>query len=76
MAHVEQLARQGLNDDSVSEAGGVIPRTTTALEDLGAQASIENGVSRIVTAYTSIAGHRTQKPREIFSLAQSFLLDG
>lgn len=76
MAQVEHLARQGLNDDSVSEAGGVIPRTTIALKDLGAQASIENGVNRIVSAYTSIAGHRTQKPREIFSLAQSLLLDG
>jgi hypothetical protein len=75
MASIEGLARNDLNDDSVSEAGGVIPRTATALKDLGAQASIENGVTRIITAYTSITSHRTHKTREISSLAHSLLMD-
>lgn len=74
IAKLEALAR-GLDDDSVSEAGGVIPRTTAALKDLGGQASIEQGVSRMITAYTSIAGHRTHKGREIFSMVQLWLRD-
>jgi hypothetical protein len=75
MGNIEALASRGLGDDTVSEAGGVIPRTTTALKDLGAQASIENGATRIITAYTSIASHRTHEIREVFSLAHSLLLD-
>jgi hypothetical protein len=75
MGNIEALARRGLDDDTVSEAGGVIPRTTTALKDLGAQASIENGATRIITAYTSVGSHRTHKIREVFSLAHSLLLD-
>ncbi|ERF74463.1 hypothetical protein EPUS_03901 [Endocarpon pusillum Z07020] len=75
MTNIEALARQCLNDDSVSEAGGVVLRTTLALQDLGPQSSIENGVTRMTTAYTSIAMHRTQKTREIYSVAHSLLLD-
>ena len=75
MANIEGLARNDLNNDSVSEAGGVIPRTMTRLKDLGAQASIENGVTRIITAYTSITSHRTRQTKEIFSLAHSLLMD-
>ena len=75
MANIEALARLGLDDDSVSEAGGVISRTTTALKDLGAQASIENGATRMITAYTSVASHRVHKTGEIFLLAHSLLLD-
>lgn len=75
MTNIEALARQCLNDDSVSEAGGVVLRTTVALQDLGPQSSIENGVTRMTTAYMSVASHRTQKTREIYSLAHSLLLD-
>ena len=75
MTNIEALARQCLNDDSVSEAGGVVLRTTVALQDLGPQSSIENGVTRMTTAYTSVASHRTQKTREIYSVAHSLLLD-
>lgn len=75
MTNIEALARQGLNDDSVSEAGGVVSRTTVALQDLGPQSSIENGVTRMTSAYTSVANHRTQKTREIHSIAHSLLMD-
>lgn len=75
MAYVEALAQQSLDGDSVSEAGGVISRTALALKDLGAQASIENGVRRIMTAYTTSASHRARQAREIFSLAHSLFLD-
>ena len=75
MAKIETLARQGLDDESVSEARGVIPRMMAGLKDLGPQASIENGATRIITAYTSVANHRAQKTRQICLLAQSLLLD-
>ncbi len=75
MVNIEALARQALDDDSVSEAGGVVSRTTVALQDLGPQSSIENGVARMTSAYTSVASHRTQKTREIYLLAHSLLLD-
>jgi hypothetical protein len=75
MANIEALARPGLNGDPVSEAGGVVSRTMAGLKDLGPQASIENGATRIITAYTSVANHRTQKTREICLLAQSLLQD-
>lgn len=73
LAAIESLARQGLNEDAFSEAGGVVSRTTTLLKDLGPQASLENGATRIATAYTSMANHRAHKPREILNLAQSLL---
>jgi hypothetical protein len=75
MGNIEALARRGLDDDSISEGEGIVPRTTIALQDLGAQASIENGATRMITAYTSMASHRTHKTRETSSLAQSLLLD-
>ena len=75
MANIEGLARRELDDDSVSEAGGIITRTTAALRDLGAQASIESGVTRIITAFASITSHRTHKTREISSQAHSLLID-
>lgn len=74
MAKVEALAR-GLHDDSVSEAGGVVSRTVTALRDLGAQSSIEQGVTRVMTAYTSIVSHRMHKGRELLSTTQCLLRD-
>lgn len=75
MVHIEALASRGLDDDSVSEGGGVIFRTINSLKDLGAQASIENGATRMITAFGSMATHRTHKTKEIFSLAHSLLSD-
>jgi hypothetical protein len=75
MAHIEALARRGLDEEAVSEAGGIVTRTTAALKYLGPQSSIENGATRMITAFTSIASHRTRKTREIFSLAHTLLLE-
>lgn len=75
MAHIEALANRSLDGDSVSEAGGVISRTISGLKDLGGQSNIENGATRMITAYGTMTSHRTHKTREIFSLAHSLLLD-
>ena len=74
IADIEGLTRTpNRNDDALSENGGVIPRTTNALKNLGAQASIENGVTRIITAHASMSTHRTHKTRELFSHSHSLL---
>lgn len=72
---IERLSRDAQHpDDVLSEGGGIIPRTTTALRDLGPpQSNIEYGVTRMVTAYTSMATHRTHKQREIFAQSHSLM---
>src|SRR5947209_5042827 len=54
---IETVTRMSMNTDTLSEDGGVIKRTTNALKDLGPQSNIENGVTRLITAYTSMATH-------------------
>jgi hypothetical protein len=72
---IEKLARDGqYADDTLSEGGGVVKRTLVALRDLGPpQSNIEYGVTRMVTAYTSMATHRTHKQRDIFAQSHSLL---
>ncbi|MBA7496466.1 hypothetical protein ES702_07074 [subsurface metagenome] len=66
MHDLEEITRITSNADTLSESGGVIPRTAAALRDnLGAQAEIENTISRLATAYTSLSTHRTYQGREI-----------
>ena len=71
---VEKVARMSSNpSDALSEEGGVILRTSKALKSLGPQSSIETGTTRLITAYTSMATHRTFKTRELFTQAHSLL---
>ena len=68
ISDIESLTRMSMHsDDTLSEAGGIIPRTTLALRDLGAQSSIENSATRLMTAYTSMSTHRTHKTRDLLS---------
>ncbi|KAK5940741.1 hypothetical protein PMZ80_007158 [Knufia obscura] len=63
---VEEITRISANADAMSESGGVIERTTSALKDnLGARFTIENSAQRLSTAYTSMATHRSHQHREI-----------
>ena len=75
MREIEKLARDFQHsDDAVSEGGGVVKRTVAALRDLGPpQSNIEYGVTRMVTAYTSMATHRTHKQRDVFAQSHSLL---
>ena len=72
---IEKLSRDGkYTDDALSEGGGVIKRTVAGLRELGPpQSNIEYGITRMVTAYTSMATHRTHKQREVFAQSHSLL---
>lgn len=74
ISDIESLIRISTHtDDVLGENGGIITRTTTALKDLGPQASIENGTTRLITAYTSMSTHRTHKTKELLSQSHSLL---
>lgn len=72
MHDFEEITRITSNADTLSESGGVIPRTAAALKNsLNTQTTIENTVSRLVTAYTSLSSHRSRQGREILIASHS-----
>lgn len=74
MHDLEEITRITSNADAVSESGGVISRTAMALRDgLSAQTTIENTVSRLVTAYTSLSSHRSHQGREIMTASHAVM---
>jgi hypothetical protein len=77
---IENLTRMCVVNpaDAVSEGGGTIKRTITSLKDMGGggQGNIEYGVTRLITAYTSMASHRTHKTRDLFSQSHSLMYGG
>ncbi|KIW87617.1 uncharacterized protein Z519_11591 [Cladophialophora bantiana CBS 173.52] len=74
---IENLTRMCVNpEDAVSEGGGTVRRVIHGLKDLGPQANIEYGVTRLITAYTSMASHRTHKTRDLFTQSHSLMYGG
>lgn len=74
---IENLTRMCINpEDAVSEDGGTIKRTIQGLKTLGPQGNLEYGVTRLITAYTSLASHRTHKTRDIFTQSHSLMYGG
>lgn len=74
MHDLEEISRISSNTDALSESGGVIPRTAEALRDsLNTQNAIENIVSRLVTAYTSLSTHRSHQGRDVATALHSVL---
>jgi hypothetical protein len=75
ISDIESLTRISAHaDDAVfGENGGIIARTAAGLKDLGPQASIENGTTRLITAYTSMTTHRAHKTKEFLSQSHSLL---
>ncbi|EXJ56689.1 hypothetical protein A1O7_07033 [Cladophialophora yegresii CBS 114405] len=74
---IENLTRMCVNpEDAVSEGGGTVRRVISGLKDLGPQANIEYGVTRLSTAYTSLATHRTHKTRDLFTQSHSLMYGG
>jgi hypothetical protein len=75
ISDIESLTRISAHtDDAVfGENGGIIARTTAGLKNLGPQASIENGTTRLITACTSMSTHRTHKTKDLFSQSHSLL---
>ncbi|KAG9775755.1 hypothetical protein KCU88_g5082, partial [Aureobasidium melanogenum] len=71
---IENLTRLSMNpEDALGEDGGVVKRTIQGLKDLGPQGNIEYGVTRLITAYTSMASHRTHKTRDLFTQSHSLM---
>ena len=74
ISDIESLTRISAHtDDHLGENGGIIAWTTAGLKDLGPQASIENGATRLITAYTSMSTHRTHKTKELLSQSHGLL---
>ncbi|KAK5070772.1 hypothetical protein LTR64_007450 [Lithohypha guttulata] len=71
---VEEITRISSNADSLSESGGVIARTTASLRDgLAAQSNIESGTTRLITAYNSMATHRSHQSRELMNVSHALI---
>lgn len=71
---MEEITRISANTDTLSEDGGVIERTTAALKNsLGQQSNIENGSTRLMTAYDSMSTHRLQQTRDLAGTTQTLL---
>ncbi|KAF2461392.1 hypothetical protein BDY21DRAFT_397727 [Lineolata rhizophorae] len=73
MAAVESLARRGL-DESGTPADGVVGRVTDMLRELGSQAGVEGGATRLTTAHTALATHLSHQTRLLTSLTSTLLL--
>jgi hypothetical protein len=74
---IENLTRMCVNpEDAVSEGGGTVRRVIQGLKDLGPQGNIEYGATRLITAYTSMASHRTHKTRDLFTQSHSLMYGG
>ena len=74
---IENLTRMLVNpEDAVSEGGGTVRRVISGLKDLGSQANIEYGATRLHTAYMSMASHRTHKTRDLFTQSHSLMYGG
>ncbi|KIW20157.1 hypothetical protein PV08_00732 [Exophiala spinifera] len=74
---IQKLTRMCANpEDAVSEGGGTVKRTIQGLKDLGPQGNVEYGVTRLITAYTSMASHRTNKTRDLFTQSHSLIYGG
>ncbi|KIV85377.1 hypothetical protein PV11_01077 [Exophiala sideris] len=74
---LEKLTRMCVNpEDAVSEGGGTVKRTIQSLKELGPQGNIEYGVTRMITAYTSMSSHRTHTTRDLFTQSHSLMYGG
>lgn len=73
ISDIESLIRISAHADDLSENGGIVTRTIIGLKDLGPQASIENGTTRLITACTSMATHRVHKTKELLSQSHGLL---
>lgn len=70
MAAVESLARRGMEENG-SSADQVVQRVTEKLRDLGSQAGVESGATRLTTAHSALTTHLTHQTRTLTSLSSS-----
>ncbi|KAL8656128.1 MAG: hypothetical protein Q9210_000454 [Variospora velana] len=68
LSAIESLARRGTESNG-SETGQVVE----SLRDLGSQAGVEVGASRLMTAYTAVASNLAHQTRLIQTLSHHFI---
>ncbi|KAK4250204.1 hypothetical protein C7999DRAFT_11972 [Corynascus novoguineensis] len=67
MDEVESLARRG-TEHTGSAADGAFKRVTEGLRDLGSQANVEGGATRLITAHTALTTHLAHQTRQLHNL--------
>ncbi|KAK2765353.1 hypothetical protein FQN54_008199 [Arachnomyces sp. PD_36] len=72
MGWIESLARRGTEENG-SSTDHVVSRVIESLRDLGGQSGIENGATRLITAYTSLTSHLTHQTRTLQTLTHPLL---
>ncbi|KKA27876.1 hypothetical protein TD95_004140 [Thielaviopsis punctulata] len=64
---VESLARRG-TENTGTTADGVFTRVTESLKDLGSQAGVEGGATRLITAHSALTTHLSHQTRQLHNL--------
>ncbi|KAK4032930.1 hypothetical protein C8A01DRAFT_40614 [Parachaetomium inaequale] len=64
---VESLARRGTENNG-SPTDGAFKRVTDGLRDLGSQANVEGGATRLITAHSALTTHLTHQTRHLHNL--------
>jgi hypothetical protein len=72
MAAIESLARRGMEENG-STADQVVKRFTERLRDLGSQAGVESGATRLKTAHDALTTHLAHQTRMLTSLSSTIL---
>ncbi|KAL8944188.1 MAG: hypothetical protein Q9216_000612 [Gyalolechia sp. 2 TL-2023] len=72
LATIDSLARRGFASCG-SEADDVVTRLTESLRDLGSQAVVETGATRLVTAHTAVSSNLTHQIRLVQTLSHHFV---
>jgi len=72
LAAVEAMARRGMEDNG-SEGDKVVSRFTERLKDLGGLMGVEQGATRLATAYTAIHTHLNHQTRLVAQLTSTLL---
>ncbi|KAL8694440.1 MAG: hypothetical protein Q9218_000932 [Villophora microphyllina] len=72
LAAIESLARRGTESNG-GGADNVIARVAECLRDLGSQAGMETGASRLTTAHTAISTDLAHQARLIQTLSHHFI---
>ncbi|KAH6845407.1 hypothetical protein B0I37DRAFT_184089 [Chaetomium sp. MPI-CAGE-AT-0009] len=67
MGEVESLARRG-TERTGSATDGTFKRVTEGLRDLGSQANVEGGATRLITAHSALTTHLTHQTRQLHNL--------
>ncbi|PMD34120.1 hypothetical protein L207DRAFT_497415 [Hyaloscypha variabilis F] len=70
MDMVESLARRGMENNG-TDRDAVVKRVVESLKDLGSQAGVEGGASRLITAHSALSTHLMHQSRLLQSLAYS-----